>query len=379
MYTGCTNRGNGFEQTQCVAFGDAKDCARILHKYEGNPVLTSPEGVEKAMFRDPKVWEHDGLFYMVCGASRNGKAQALLYKSADFLHWERGSILAESRGELGFMWECPDFFEIGGKYVLMFSPVGCGERTSVYLLGDFDYSKGRFDWHTMGTIDWGYDAYAPQSFKTPDARRIIVGWANGWDWMPFWKDWGPSYRDGWCGSFTCPREVTLAEDGTLRFLPIKELSLLRKDEYKKDAFIVKDGEEQEIHAGRGVSYEMKIVLDIENTSARRVELLLRRGKDDGGERRQAVCYFDIEKDEIGINRDNADGWGQGESRSTLLFNGKKELEVRVLVDVSSIEMFCDGGANNHSMNVYAPITQDGVALRAIGGSAAVKSLETWEL
>ena len=36
--------------------------------------------------------------------------------------------------------------------VLMFSPMGGKERTSVYL----------------------------------------VGWENAWDWMPFWKDWGPT-------------------------------------------------------------------------------------------------------------------------------------------------------------------------------------------
>lgn len=379
MYTGCTNFGNGFEQTQCVAFGDAKDDARVLHKYEGNPVLTAPEGADKAMFRDPKVWEHDGSFYMVCGVSRGGRAQALLYKSADFLNWQSVSVLAESRGELGFMWECPDFFEIDGKYVLMLSPMGCGERTSVYLLGDFDYRTGRFDYHTMGAIDWGHDYYAPQSFLAPDGRRIIAGWANSWDWMPFWKDWGPAYRDGWCGAFACPREVTLADDGALRFLPIRELESLRTDGHSEAAFTVKDGEEKRIQAGDGISYEIKAVLDIEKTTAGKVEFLLRRGKGDDGKERQAVCYIDLVKSTIGINRDNADGWSRGESKSTLLMAGKKTLEVRFFVDVSSIEMFCDGGANNHSMNVFAAGEQNGAAIKAIGGEAVIKSLECWAL
>lgn len=384
MYTGCTNRGRGFEQTQCAAIADAADDARVLHKYEGNPVLQPPDGVGQAMYRDPKVWEHDGTFYMVCGASKNNAACALLYKSSDFLHWENVSTLAKSRGELGLMWECPDFFELDGKYVLMFSPMGCGERTSVYLAGDFDYGTGSFDWNTMGTVDWGHDAYAQQSFEAPDGRRIIAGWANGWDWMPFFKDWGPTYRDGWCGAFTCPREVTMAPDGTLRFLPIKELQTLRTDAHKEEAFIVKAGEERGIHAGDGVSYEIKAVLDIERTSARMVQFLLRRGKGYDGADRQAVCFIDLEKSATGINLDNADGWSRGQSCSTLLLNGgrrqgKKTLEVRFLVDKSSIEMFCDGGANNHSMNVYASESQNGLAIRAIGGEAAVTSLETWGL
>ena len=114
------------------------------------------------------------------------------------------------------MWECPDFFEIGRRYVLTFSPIGAGERTCVYLVGDFDYETGRFDYDISGEIDWGCDYYAPQSFLAPDGRRIMVAWSNEWEWMPFFKDWGPTYREGWCGFFNIPREVEMTETGRLR-------------------------------------------------------------------------------------------------------------------------------------------------------------------
>ena len=58
--------------------------------------------------------------------------------------------LAESRGEWGYMWECPDFYPVGDKYVLMFSPMGGKERTSVYLVGDFDYDTGKFFYDLRG-------------------------------------------------------------------------------------------------------------------------------------------------------------------------------------------------------------------------------------
>ena len=32
----------------------------------------------------------------------------------------------------------------------------------------------------------------------------LVGWANAWDWMPFWKDWCPTYQEGWCGFYNIP-------------------------------------------------------------------------------------------------------------------------------------------------------------------------------
>ena len=80
---------------------------------------------------------------MVCGASRNNFAQALLYVSEDMFHWDFYSVLAESRGEWGYMWECPDFFRLGDKYVLLVSPMGAGERTCVYMVGDFSYETGK--------------------------------------------------------------------------------------------------------------------------------------------------------------------------------------------------------------------------------------------
>src|SRR5699024_574045 len=96
MYTGTFNHGSGYEQKQCIAYSE--DGIHFT-KYEGNPVIYPPEGVPSDLFRDPKVWKHDGIYYMVCGASRNKKAQALLYRSKDMIHWEFFNVLAESRGE----------------------------------------------------------------------------------------------------------------------------------------------------------------------------------------------------------------------------------------------------------------------------------------
>ena len=94
-------------------------------------MITAPEGIAEDYFRDPKVWRQKDVYYMVCGASRNRHGMALLYKSKDMLHWDFVNVLAESRGEWGMMWECPDLFPLGDKYVLTFSPMGSGDHTSV--------------------------------------------------------------------------------------------------------------------------------------------------------------------------------------------------------------------------------------------------------
>ena len=140
-YTGTANHGNGFVQTQNIAISE--DGVHFT-KYEGNPVIEAPSGVPTDYFRDPKMWEHEGLYYMVVGAQRDGKAQALLYRSENLLDWEFLNVMHESRGEWGYMWECPDFFPLKDKWVFLCSPMGAGERTTVYFVGDIDYATGRF-------------------------------------------------------------------------------------------------------------------------------------------------------------------------------------------------------------------------------------------
>ena len=370
MFTGTTNNGKGFEQTQCIAYSED---GIHFEKYEGNPVLTAPDGIPTYQFRDPKVWKHDDTYYMVCGASRDNKAQALLYRSKDMLHWEFFNVLAESRGEWGYMWECPDFYPMGDRYVLMFSPMGAGERTVVYLVGDFDYETGKFNYHINGEIDWGFDYYAPQSFLTPDGRRIIVGWANAWDWMPFWKDWGPTYKEGWCGSYNIPREVRMKEDGTLQFIPIKEIESLRLDAWNQETMIVSE-KKTDIKAGDGISFEWKMQINLEETNADQLEIGLRCG-----EGKKTICIFDFKNAQMSVNRNEADGWSKGISKSVMYLKDRKELDVHILSDQSSIEIFTDDYQNNHSLNVFAGNAQNQIYLCAHGGQVVINNLETYGL
>ncbi len=371
MYTGTSNHGSGYEQTQCIA--SSEDGIQFT-KYEGNPVILPPDGVPADLFRDPKVWKHDGIYYMVCGASRNKRGQALLYRSQDMYHWEFFNVLAESRGEWGYMWECPDFYQLEDKYVLMFSPMGESDRKAVYLTGDFDYDTGKFDWQVSGEIDWGMDYYAPQSFLAPDGRRIAVGWANEWPWMPFWKDWGPTYTEGWCGFFNLPREVRLMPDSTLQFIPVKELEILRKDSRTMDSFTV-DSNAVELTAGDGVSFELKMKIDMEQTDADQLELNLRCGEDG----KKIICTLDFRKALLQVDRNNSDGWSEGISKSVLFLKEKKQLDIHIFSDQSSIEIFTDHYQNNHANNVFSDNIHNQIWIRALGGKAIIREYESYGL
>lgn len=370
IYTGCANHGRGFEQTQCVAWSDD---GIHFEKYAGNPVITAPEGVSPDCFRDPKVWKQGDQFYLVCGAGRHGRGCALLYRSEDLLHWTFCSVLAESRGEWGYMWECPDFFPVGDQYVLTTSPMGAGDHTSIYMIGDFDQQTGRFFPQVCQEMDWGFDYYAPQSFLAPDGRRLVVSWANGWEWMPLWKDWGPTYQEGWCGFFNVPREVRMTEDHQLQFVPAAELQALRRDHTRWERATV-TGEPVALPVGDGISFELKLLLDMAETDAEAVELHLRCG-----EGRETVCTVDLHGGELRVDRSNSDGWSVGVSRSGLRLSGRTVLDLHILSDQSSLELFADQYRNNHSNNIYATPRQTGAWICARGGRAVLRQLESWQL
>lgn len=83
-----------------------------------------PEKCSRVDFRDPKVWEDNGTYHMLVGCrSEEIPGQVVLFSSKDLKEWKFETILAEnSTGEIGVMWECPDFFPLEDKHVLICSP-----------------------------------------------------------------------------------------------------------------------------------------------------------------------------------------------------------------------------------------------------------------
>lgn len=369
LYTGTTNQGKGFVQQQCAAFSDD---GVTFTKYEGNPVLPQPDWVQTAFFRDPKVWEHGAWYYMLVGARRGDYGQALLYRSKNLTEWEFLNTMCESRGELGYMFECPDCFSLDGQDVLLFSPMGLKERSSVNLVGKLDYDTGKFSWNIMGETDWGNDYYAPQSFEDSKGRRILVSWANCWDWMPFWKDWGPTYRDGWCGHFNVPRTAHLDAKGRLSAEPVEELKSLRCGERARSEFAV-DESPVSLDMTDGSVYDLELKIDRTRTTAKALELILRSDGD-----MAAVVTFDFHAKMLYFDRDHSDGWSRGRTKSPLLLEDDV-LDIRVLSDTISLEIFSEHYRTNHSNNIYASAAQNKNYLRAVGGKVWVKSVRTYKM
>lgn len=201
------------KQTQSIAFSD--DGINFT-KFEGNPVIKeNPLGYYD--FRDPKVTIIDGQYYMVTGSGCKDSGQVLLFKSEDLFSWEYVGILFESE-EYKPCIECPDFFRLGDKYILMFSKMEEPSRTTIFVIGNFE--NGKLTNTTICRPEWGQDFYAPQTMWD-GKRRILIGWMY---------HWGKKAPLGcpFAGALSIPRELKLIDDKIYNYPVVEAQGLMTK-------------------------------------------------------------------------------------------------------------------------------------------------------
>lgn len=181
--------------------------------------------------RDPKVWKENDIYYMLQGArDREDTGQVIIFQSCDKVNWKVCGRI-RSKEKFGYMWECPDYFEIDGLKILSASVQGLeGEvwkDRNVYQSGYFTVAGdilGEYHLSEYRLWDYGFDYYAPQSFETEDGRRILIGWMG----MPDCDEYSNRQKeDGWQHCFTFPREVYV-KDGIVYQRPVRELDKRKK-------------------------------------------------------------------------------------------------------------------------------------------------------
>ena len=229
FYTATTQIDGVVHQTQCIA--TSKD-GMTFEKYPNNPVIKEPPQGFSNDFRDPKVFKHNGKWYMVVGgcigsATFDGDGRICLYESDDLYNWKYKGNVLESNGKLGTMMECPDMFELNGKWVVTCSPMNHPDyNKSLYCVGTMDFENCIYTIEKMGNMDVGFDYYAPQSFTDKEGNRVLIAWQNGWLWMPWCIDWGPTSLENWRGCLSVPRKVQLDSENNLCMYPVKEVESL---------------------------------------------------------------------------------------------------------------------------------------------------------
>lgn len=214
---------SGYREIQKIArpgsdFVHAESIATVIE--------ARPHGVYHD-FRDPKVWWDDtaGAYRMVLGAALEGDPAVLLYGSENLIDWTYVGPLYRApdhfRKEGARAVECPDFFKLKDKWVLVMGFVGhtdpeTGRHNLLYaLVGDFVEDQFIPDSSNLQLLDFGTDFYAMQSFEA-DGRQIAIAWLFNWEYR---KPPGSPYS----GEMSLPRELSLSDDGLLCMTPVAEL------------------------------------------------------------------------------------------------------------------------------------------------------------
>lgn len=178
--------------------------------------------------RDPKVADTCGLTTMVLGArTRKDRGCALLYKADPEAKGGFSLVqVIDSKKLFGYMWECPDLFELDGKLRLLCCPQGVETEghnfENVYqnvlfaLSGSLE--NGTLEAQDFQELDHGFDFYAPQTMLDDHGRRILIGWMG----MPDAGYTNPETEEGWQHCLTLPRQLTLKNNQVYSY-PIQEM------------------------------------------------------------------------------------------------------------------------------------------------------------
>ena len=287
-------------QAQCIA--RSSDGGRTFTKYEDNPVLD--EG--KKDFRDPKVFKYQDHWIM-CVAQPIDR-QISFYKSFDLVNWQHLSNFGPAAAIDG-IWECPDLFplEIDGEevWVLLVSlnPGGLYGSGTQYFVGDFDgqiftprYSTSEPRW-----LDYGKDNYAGVTFNgEPNGRRIFIGW------MANWSDVKNHPDTSWTCQMTVPRLLSLTR---------------YQDEFQDELVLTQQPICKE-------TYEIFETIPESGS----VELT-----------GFAKVGYDVDRKVLFINEYEAPYVPKGD-----------KIHLKVMVDLSSIELFSADGVRSISLAVFPP-------------------------
>lgn len=378
MYTGVQRHHNaeGFledVQTQCVAIGDGAD----YEKCPLNPVLSGkdlPEGGSTIDFRDPKVWREGDTYYAVIGnRTGDGSGAILLYQSRNGVEWEFVRTLDRCHNQYGRMWECPDFFPLDGRQIILTSPqdmtpVGlefhAGNGT-LCLMGSYDPEQG-FTRERIQAIDYGLDFYAPQTLEAPDGRRIMVGWMQNWDTVG-----GKPFHCRWFGQMTTPREL-FVQNGRLCQVPVRELERYRGPAMVHHHILVSG--ETNLPGIQGRVLDMTVTLKAMAPGSYRW-FRLHVAKD--GQHDTVIRYkpgentLKIDRCRSGLPRDIVN------TRSFLVQPQDGELKLRVVLDRFSVEVFVNDGEIAASAVIYTPQSADAITFEADG--QALIDVEKYDL
>ncbi|WP_336727954.1 glycoside hydrolase family 32 protein [Paraflavisolibacter sp. H34] len=353
--------GRNTYQNQSLAY--SLDDGKTWTKYAGNPVLKNPGIVD---FRDPKVmWYERGKKWIMTLATRD---RITFYSSPNLKEWKKESEFGQNLGAHGGVWECPDLFPLddNGKKVWVLlvnlNPGGPnGGSATQYFLGDFDGTTFTPQSTDTQWLDYGPDEYAGITWSNTGDRKIFLGWMSNW----LYAQVVPT--SSWRSAMTVPRELQLKHAGNAVYLasePVRELDIIASKSINLQDTKVNSSFDLSGETGQLAG---PFRLDLELEKAADLSLVL---SNEAGE--ELVIGYDQKANRYFIDRSkagNSDFHKEFAARHTApRFSQEGKMNITLIVDVSSVELFADGGLSVMTGIFFPSQSFTRAALRSAGGA-----------
>jgi fructan beta-fructosidase len=305
--------------------------------------------------------------------------QVSVYRSSDLRHWTHASDFGPM-GATGGQWECPDLFPVrvqGGSdstwvMIVNINPGGvAGGSGTQYFLGAFDGFRFTPNPTISGTrwLDYGPDFYAAVTWNdAPDGRRVLIPWISNWK---YGQDVPTS---PWRSAMGFPRElgaVTTSDGLRVQQHPVREL--------------------RSLHAGAAIDVSGDVAT-VARSLARRGELapLLDVTASFSGVTAASPFWIDwmtgpteytrVRVDPVAgtfiVDRSHA---GRSDFSASFpmayvapLRIDRGRVDVRLLVDASSIEVFANDGAVSMTSLVFPTGAGHRLRVGAVGAGPSVR-------
>ncbi len=310
--------------------------------------------------RDPKIYEKNGTYYMVQGArDKDSKGCVLIFESKNLIDWSYFDRI-QPEYPFGYLWECPDLFDLDGQTILLACPQGIPQDgcryQNIYQCGYFpikmDLDKKTYVLEEFEELDKGFDCYAAQTFEDEQGRRILLAWMAVPD-SDYCYDKTAEYD--WIHALTMPRVLSM-RNGKLIQQPLEEMKALRRT--KKQSTIADFGEWKP----KDSCFEMQVQIDQE---VKRMVLQLRE---------DVTLSYENQIVTLTLGK-------SGCGRKTRMAEVETLREFTVFSDTSSIEIFLNNGETVMTTRVFSDTLEQTVTFLTpkIGGKVTAYELGSYQM
>ena len=369
----------------------ATSCDDLLidwEKHPANPIIPDiGRDGEYLVTGAPCAWVEDGVYYALTGNSIESPDAAYLFRSTDMAHWEYlhpfyvGGQFTEPGEDCG----CPDFFLLDGTPVLSFTSHARGAQFYTGTYADHRFTPERHKRLAFAELARPGVYCEGLTLQDERNRRILFGRISE-------ARFGyAQVASGWSGICALPIVLSLADDGELLLDPVPELEALRGDRVSRRDIELGADRDIPIDGAAGECVEIRAVVEWDDAEEVGIKVrcspdgeeqtLIRVNTNPGCQHAPAAQVRPRRELVLDVSRSSRrdDVSNRDSERVTMEVAHGTPVELRIFVDRSVVEVFCDR-RHYRAKRIY-PGREDsvGVSAYARGGRATLRRLDAWPM